>query len=77
MTVNDVFTEVVMTVNDAVTDAFENFFHDFVMNNLDKNVQDKDVWGPKYWRQFGLDVKNNKIVFDSEEQRLLFLLSWS
>jgi hypothetical protein len=72
MTVNDVFTEVVMTVNDAVTDAFENFFHDFVMNNLDK-----DVWGPKYWRQFGLDVKNSKIVFDNEEQRLLFLLRWS
>jgi len=66
-----------MTDNDAVADAFENFFHDLVMNNLDKIVQDKYVWGPKYWRQFGLDVKNSKIVFDSEEQRLLFLLRWS
>jgi hypothetical protein len=52
-----------MTDNDAVADAFENFFHDLVMNNLDKIVQDKYVWGPKYWRQFGLDVKNSKIVF--------------
>ena len=77
MTVNDVFTEVVMPVNDAVEDAFENFFQDLVMNNLGKDLQDRDEWGPKYWRQFGLDVKNSKIVFDSEEQRLLFLLRWS
>jgi len=66
-----------MTDNDADAFAFENFFQDLVMNNLDKDIQDRDVWGPKYWRQFGLDVKNSKIVFDSEEQRLLFLLRWS
>jgi len=66
-----------MTDNDADAFAFENFFQDLVMNNLGKDIQDRDVWGPKYWRQFGLDVKNDKIVFDSEEQRLLFLLRWS
>jgi len=66
-----------MTDNDADAFAFENFFQDLVMNNLGKDIQDRDVWGPKYWRQFGLDVKNSKIVFDSEEQRLLFLLRWS
>ena len=60
------------------SDAFENFFQDWIMNNSILDIQeDKYVWGPKYWRQFGLDVKNSKLVFDSEEQRLLFLLRWS
>ena len=51
---------------------FENFFHDWVDNN-----QDKARWGPEYWRQFGVDVKDSQLVFDSEAHRLLFLLRWS
>lgn len=52
--------------------AFENFFHDWVFNH-----QDKAVWGPKYWRRFGVDVRNSQLVFDSEEDQLLFLLRWA
>ena len=51
---------------------FENFFHDWIDNH-----QDKAVWGPEYWRQFGLDVKDSQLVFNSEAHRLLFLLRWS
>ena len=51
---------------------FENFFHDWIDNQhyLPK-------WGPEYWRQFGVDVKDSQLVFDSEAHRLLFLLRWS
>jgi hypothetical protein len=51
---------------------FENFFNHWVDNN-----QDLPMWGPEYWRQFGVDVKDSQLVFDSEAYRLLFLLRWS
>lgn len=51
---------------------FENFFHDWV-----ENRQDKAPWGPEYWEQFGVGIRNNQLVFNSEQHRLLFLLRWS
>jgi hypothetical protein len=51
---------------------FENFFAYWVYNR-----QDLLPWGPEYWRQFGVDVKDSQLVFDSEQHRLLFLLRWS
>lgn len=51
--------------------AFENFFHDWMMNHSTTD------WGPKYWRRFGVDVRNSQLVFDREEDQLLFLLRWA
>ena len=51
---------------------FENFFAYWVDNH-----QDLPAWGPEYWRQFGVDVKDSQLVFDSEAHRLLFILRWS
>ena len=51
---------------------FENFFAYWVNNN-----QNLPMWGPEYCRQFGVDVKDSQLVFDSEAHRLLFILRWS
>jgi len=67
--------EVGMTVKipESMLDTpFENFFAYWVYNR-----QGLLPWGPEYWRQFGVDVKDSQLVFDSEQHRLLFLLRWS
>ena len=51
---------------------FENFFAYWI-----DNQHDLPMWGPEFWRQFGVDVKDSQLVFDSEAHRLLFILRWS
>ena len=66
-----VHTEVDM--NDEVdTIAFENFFHDYVVNV----THDSPEWGREYWEPWGFDVVNSQIEFKTPEYRTLFLLRW-
>lgn len=54
-----------------IEDAFECFFHDWVMNK-----DARAPWGPEYWQAFGVAVEQNRVVFRSEHHQLLFLLRW-
>jgi hypothetical protein len=70
---NKYTVEYIKEIPESMLDTpFENFFAYWVYNR-----QDLPNWGPEYWRQFGVDVKDSQLVFDSEQHRLLFLLRWS
>jgi len=70
---NKYTVEYIKEIPESMLDTpFENFFAYWVYNR-----QDLLPWGPEYWRQFGVDVKDSQLVFDSEQHRLLFLLRWS
>ena len=53
--------------------AFDNFFHDYVMNK----PHDVWEWGPDYWRPWGMMVQDSQLVFDSAAARAWFILRWS
>jgi len=50
--------------------AFSNFFHSY-LNEFQPND-----WA-ELRKQYGVKIVNNEIRFDTEEDRLLFLIRWS
>ena len=59
-------------MNDVLA-AFENFFNDY----LERRQNGEDVrWGEDYWKQWGVDVWDSKVVFYTAKHRTLFMLRW-
>ena len=55
----------------AEDQALENMFHYYLSNKTGaKNLNE-------FYRQNGVRVKDNQIIFDSPQHRTLFLLRWS
>lgn len=54
--------------------AFQNFFHDYQKRK--QNGEQIAEWGPEYWKPWGVDVLDSKIVFYTAKHRTLFLLRW-
>jgi len=55
-------------------EAFNNFFHNWVMNKADYAHSN---WGPEVWEPWGFTVKNSDITIVDEQKFTLFLLRWA
>lgn len=54
--------------------AFENFWHDWVLNTA---KLDRSDWGPAVWEPWGFTVLNSKVTIVDEKKFTMFLLRWS
>lgn len=59
-------------MNDELA-AFENFFHDYIER---RNNGEDIKWSEEYWKQWGVDVWDSKVVFYTAKHRTLFMLRW-
>lgn len=62
--------------NDPYDKAFDNFFHDWTMNDL-KTTGPRPDWGPEVWEPWGFTVEESKIKIIDERKFSFFLLRWS
>ena len=60
-------------MNDEL-EAFNNFFFDYMERR--KNGENLPAWGEDYWKQWGVDVWDSKVVFYTAKHRTLFMLRW-
>lgn len=59
--------------DDDVQTAFNNFFFDY----CDRRKNGEDIqWSEEYWKSWGVDVLDSKIVFYTAKHKTLFMLRW-